>query len=75
MRLDRPRRAVRARAAEDAGLPAGGRYCFTEPAGQYEDEIENEKELLELRVCLVRVFEPNTRQHRQQQQQEYKLTS
>ncbi len=65
--MDGPRRAVRARAAEDAGLPAGGALFFTEPAGQYEDEIENEKELLELRV--LRVFEPNTRQHRQQQRE------
>ena len=53
--MDCPRRAVRARAAEDAGLPAGGRYFFTEPTGQYVDEIENEKELLELRVLLLKM--------------------
>ena len=53
--MDYPRRAVRARAAEDAGLPAGGRFFFTEPAGQYEDELENEKELLELRVLLLKM--------------------
>ena len=33
VRLDCPRRAVRARAAEDAGLPAGGRYFLQSPQG------------------------------------------
>ena len=54
--MDCPRRAVCARAAEDAGLPAGGRFFFTEPAGQYEDELEDEKELLEWCLPGARVW-------------------
>ena len=54
MRTDRPRRAARARGAEGAVLPAGGRYFYkTRRAVQYErDEID---ELLGLRVLLLKM--------------------
>ena len=69
VRLDCPRRAVRARAAEDAGLPAGGRYFVQSPPGSMKTSSRTRRSCLS-GVCLVRVFGPNTRQHRQQQQQE-----
>ena len=44
VRTDRPRRAARARGAEGAVLPAGGRYFYKGPPGSTrEDEIEISK--------------------------------
>ena len=69
VRTDRPRRAARARGAEGAVLPAGGRYFYKGPPGSTrEDEIEISRrdELLEP----ARV-EPNKQQttHTGQQQE------